>query len=177
MAGGGRRCEVTKLLEASTGKVLVRLEEIDQQGIYLVDVQQGRAVLVLCTFEFRFFNQIFLQRCIGTEIHGFDADVLSVHVGWGYLLRGRQSQTEIADAFQMHMVSVAQMEDQLVVQLGQHRLDVAHGQGASLVDVLGDFVGVDGRAVGHPGVVGGLSLAIGCRRRRVNVEFNSYISE
>ena len=76
MAGGGRRCEVTKLLEASTGKVLVRLEEIDQQGIYLVDVQQGRAVLVLCTFEFRFFNQIFLQRCIGTEIHGFDADVL-----------------------------------------------------------------------------------------------------
>ena len=177
VAGSGGWGEVTKLLEASAGEVGIRLEEVDEQGIYFVDVQRGRTVLVLRAFELRLFDQVLFQGGVGTEINRLDADVLPVHVRRGDFFGGGQGQPEIADALQIHVVAVAQMENQLVVQLGHDRLDVAHGQGASLVDVSGDFLRVDGCTVGHPCMVGGLFLASGCRRRRIDVEFNSHISK
>ena len=129
VTGCGGWGEIAKLFETTTGEVLVRLEIIDEQGVYLVDVQQGGAMLVFRALELRLFRQVLFQGGVGTEIYRLDADVLPVHIRRGDVLRSRQGQAEIADAIQMHTIPIAQVEDQLVVQLGQYCLDVAHGQG------------------------------------------------
>jgi hypothetical protein len=69
------------------------------------------------------------------------------------------------------------MKNQFIVQLGQYRFDVAHSQGTSVVDVLGDFVGVDSCTVGYSGVVGYFAFMVGRCWRRVNVKFNSHNSK
>ena len=72
------------------------------------------------------------------------------------------------------MITVAQVINQFIVHFRKYCLDVAHGQGASLVNVLGNVIGSDGIAVGYSGVVGSLLVAIGRGGRRVDVKFNGH---
>ena len=57
------------------------------------------------------------------------------------------------------------------MQFGKYCLDIADGQRASLVNVVGNVIGCDGLTVGYSGMVGCLLVAVGRCGRRVDVKF------
>ena len=174
----GRRggSEATELLKLLTGEVLVLIEVIVQQGIHLIDIQRSGMILSRGPLEPRPFRQFLLQLVIRPEIHRLDSDLLSVHVGRRDVPRGRQSQAEITDTLQVHMVAITQVVHQLIVQFRQDRTDVTHGQGTALMYIPGYFNRIHGSTVGHAGMKRRLAITPRRSRRRIDVEFDRHVS-
>ena len=119
--------------------------------------------------------QVFFQKRVSAELHCLNANGSSGFVGGGDVFRCRQTEPEVSDTLQIHMVSIGQVIDDFIMKFHQYGLDVADGQGASFVNVLGDFVGSDGLAVVNSRVVSGCSLVFCIDGRRVDVKLNWHI--